>query len=133
MKKDTQPVDYITEGFLNDDYYQFIVKKSPEKYAKGILEKRESAYLEAKNSAAKTALESLTRYCYSLYLSKHPGPKNAGIKAKTGKFKQKLLSFTDRSYLYQEYYTSIAEAVLVFRIHKNGLKSDIDSLALSPE
>ncbi len=128
-----ETVDFNTEGFLNGNYYQYIIKKSPEKNTSSLVEKRESAYLEAKNSAGEIARKKLIRYCYSFYLSKHPGSKTALSTFNSRKREEKLIPFIKKAYLYQEYYTHEAEAVLVFRIYKHGLKREIDSLALSPE
>lgn len=132
-KRDKQPVDYKTEGFLNGNYYQYIIKRSPVGIASGLVEKRESAYLDAKSYADKIPLQKLTHYCYSLYLSKHPVLKNDASKHYTGKLKQKLMLYIKKRYLYQEYYTRKSEAVLVFRIYKQGLKNEVDSMALSAE
>ncbi len=129
----TQPAEFKSEGFLNDSYYQFIVIASPGKRYAGLTERRESAYLEGRNRADKTAREKLTLYCHSYYLSKHPGSKAPVSKFATGKLQSKLLPYTGKIYIYQEYYTEKDEAVLVFRIHGGGLKKEIDSLALSPD
>ncbi len=131
QNRGVQPADYKSEGFLNDSYYQFIVKASPGIGSGGLAERRESAYLEGRNRAEKTAREKLSLYCYRYYLSKSPGSKAPLSKFTTGKLQRKLLPYTGRIYIYQEYYTEKDDAVLVFRIHERGLRKEIDSLALS--
>jgi hypothetical protein len=123
--------DYTTEGFLDRDHYQVIITGKPDKDAKGLVTSRESALKSAKADMNNKIITSLVNYSLN-YHSKKLNIKNMNdIKnladAKKG-LSEKLQVFFQYGYTAFEYYNFDNSAVLVYRIFKEDLVDNIESV-----
>jgi hypothetical protein len=122
--------DFSTEGFLDRDHYQVIVKGMPEKGLKGLVAERESALNSAKAVMSKKTSASLVKYILDYNINK--------LKIKSGDIlnpedvKRNIAAgvqqFIASGYTAFEYYNPDNSAVLVFRIFKDDLIEEIESV-----
>lgn len=133
IEKKTGDNDITTEGFLSDSVFQVIVKSNPDKNTRGLVNQRESAYMNAKsriNEAASAALlEYWARYQEkNRVLNKNPQLLNRD-NAKSI-ISEKFKKVIDSGVIAHEYYRENASVVIVFRIEKNGLRQSIESIEI---
>jgi hypothetical protein len=123
--------DYTTEGFLDRDHYQVIVKGNADKEARGLTASRESALKNAKAAMNEKIITSLVNYNINYHLNKAQiknvnDVKNMGEAKKelSGKM-QEFLQYGETAF---EYYNHDFSAVLVYRLFKDGLAEKIESV-----
>jgi hypothetical protein len=123
--------DYTTEGFLDRDHYQVITTGKPDKDAKGLAVSRESALKNAKALMNDKITASLVNYSLN-YNLKLLNLKNVNDiknledakKELSGKF-QEFFQYGETAF---EYYNFDYSAVLVYRLFKDGLADNIESI-----
>lgn len=123
--------DYTTEGFLDANYFQVIIKSSPDRNAKGLVAKRDSAVRKAKERINTHTLGMLAEY-YIVSRIKEMGIKDRkeilnmdGVYATLAEELNPYLRYGSTAY---EYYEEDCSAVIVYRIFKLGLQKDIESI-----
>lgn len=121
--------DYKTEGFLDQDHYQVIVRGTPDAEARGLVFRRRSALNDAKNKIEKTVTDSLVNYNLNYHL-KDSGIKKEDIinlpEAKNG-ITDELKEYLRYGYNAFEYYNEDNSCVIVYRIYKEDLVDSIES------
>ncbi len=130
----TLTTDFRTEGFLDPDHFQVIIKAYPDRGMRGLISKRESALENAKERLNNAVIEKLSEYYLNIYLKK------MGIRDKSyiltqaekiAKLNQVMSQYLDYGYTAFEYYNEDNSAVLVHRIIKKGLRNEIESIKIS--
>ena len=123
--------DYKTEGFLDRDHYQVIITGIPNKEAKGLVARRESALNEAKIMMNNKVINSLVNYSIN-YHSKKENIKNINEIHNLAEVKKILAlefqSFLSLGYTAFEYYNPDNSVVLVYRLFKDDLIDKIESI-----
>lgn len=123
--------DYRTEGFLDPDHYQVIVEGLPDPKARGLVEKRESALKDAKARMDEVVLERLANYCLTHQARQSNIRDMADVvnlaEAKKG-MKEELNKFLRYGTIAFEYYNEDHTAVLVYRITRDNLIGDLESV-----
>ena len=119
--KEPMRSDYTTSGALSDDYFQVIIAFTPDRDYKTMADQRENSFIKAKNNIPAETERQILEY----YISQK-NIKPSDIQAD----KLELLKKTFRSYakdgnIDQEYYLADNSTVLVYRIHKTGIKQKI--------
>ncbi len=122
--------DFTTEGFLDRDHYQVIIRGMPDKGAKGLVAERESALRSAKSAMNDKIVNSLLNYLIDYHINKlkikSADIQNlADVKKNLTAGVQQFLAF---GYAAFEYYNSDNSAVLVYRIFKEDLIEKIESV-----
>lgn len=126
--------DFQTEGFLDPDHFQIVVKAYPDRGKKGLISKRESALENAEEQLNDTIIERLSDYYLTFYAKK------MGIRDKTSiifqtekmaELKKVMSRYLNHGYRAFEYYNRDSSAVLVYRIFKSGLRTEIESIKIS--
>jgi hypothetical protein len=122
--------DFKTEGFLDRDHFQIIIKGIPEKGLKGLVAERESALNSAKAAMNEKITGSLVKYILDYNIIK--------LKIKPGdiqnpdEVKKNLTSgvqqFVASGYTAYEYYNPDNSAVLVYRVFKEELIEALESI-----
>jgi hypothetical protein len=122
--------DFTTEGFLDRDHYQVIIRGVPEKGLKGLVAERESALKNAKNAMNEKISGSLLTYLYNYNYNKLKI--KAGDVLNSDEVKKNLTDgiqqFFASGYTAFEYYNADNSAVLVYRIFKEELIEKIESI-----
>ncbi len=130
----TLTTDFRTEGFLDPDHFQVIIKAYPNRGMRGLISKRESALENAKERLNNAVIEKLSEYYLNIYLKK------MGIRDKSyiltqaekiAKLNQVMSQYLDYGYTAFEYYNKDNSAILVHRIIKKGLRNEIESIKIS--
>jgi hypothetical protein len=119
--KEPQKYDYTTSGALTDNCFQVIVSMTPDKDLKTMADQRENAFIKAKDSiAAEIEKQVLLYYTVSRSVSADSLPEE-----KLNIFKERAIGYSKLGTIEQEYYLIDNSAVLVYRIYKNGIKTEI--------
>ncbi len=123
--------DYKTEGFLDCDHFQVIIKGIPDKKKRGLVFRRESALSDTKSKMNKIITERLVDYNlnYQIKKQKITDTKNilniAEIKENLAKEFKEYIQYGHIAF---EYYNENNSAVIVYRIFKYDLIEDIESI-----
>jgi len=127
--------DYTTEGFLDKDHYQSIIKGSPDRKKRGLVKRRESALNDAKSKMNDKIIKSLANYSLNYQLKKM-GVK-LDVKGKTNilnlaevekTINEMLTPLLQYGHITFEYYNENNSAVIVYRIFKDDLVDEIESI-----
>lgn len=122
--------DYKTEGFLDQDHYQVIVRGIPDPEVRGLVFRRRSALNDAKSRLEKTVTDSLVNYSLNFHI-KESGIKEEDIinlpDVKTG-LADGLKEYLSCGYNAFEYYNEDNSCILVYRIFKEDLADSIESV-----
>lgn len=112
--------DFTTSGPLGEDCFQVLIKVEPDKDAVTMHERRESAFIKAKKIIYSEAENQIIKYYDSVKkdtASDQQGD-DSGIKKAAS-------SYAGSGKLEQEFYLGDDSVVLIYRIYKKGIKSDI--------
>ncbi len=123
--------DYKTEGFLDCDHFQVIVKGAPDKEKRGLVFKRDSALKDAKSRVNEAVVQSLVDYNVSHQIKKLNAAniKNIqNIEEVKKKLRAELNEYLQYGYIAFEYYGKNCSAVIVYRIYKDDLIDSIESI-----
>jgi hypothetical protein len=126
--------DFRTEGFLDPDHFQIVIKAYPDRGMRGLINKRESALENAKERLNNAVIEKLSEYYLNIYLKKMGIRDKSHILTqaeKIAKLNQVMSQYLDYGYTAFEYYNEDNSAVLVHRIIKKGLRNEIESIKIS--
>ena len=126
--------DFKTEGFLDPDHFQIVVKAYPDKGKRGLINKRESALENAEEQLNNTVIEKLSEYYLTFHFNKMGIRDKTSIITQTEKMaelKKVMSRYLNHGYRAFEYYNEDNSAVLVHRIFKNGLRTEIESIQIS--
>ncbi len=123
--------DYKTEGFLDRDHFQVVITGSPDKESRGLVAKREAAFRNAKSRLEDGVIDRLVSYSVDNQVKKS-GIKDVKDILNMDEVKRELVAGM-REYLRYgrvafEYYNEDCSAVLVYRIFKDDLVDDIESV-----
>lgn len=128
--------NFTTNGFLDANHFQAIVTGYPDNKDMGLVNKRESSIKKAKQKINKTVINQLSQYCIK-YNARKNGITNTAtipdLMMKTIEIKQKLHPFLRYGQVAFKYYNEDHSAVIVYRIVKEELKNDIESIYLAYE
>jgi hypothetical protein len=125
-----------TNGFITENCYQAILEIEPDDSAMGLVAKRESAFLRAKNAQlSDLAMENLANYCFNSQLK-------AGIIEKNKKaadhavYKKALLNkikgFAGAGKITFVYYDEKNYMIIGYRMFKMGFKKKLDDIINPP-
>ncbi len=120
--------EFQHEGFINSNIYQTLIVSQPEKDITGHVNQRDSAYINAKKNLTDIVSGNLAKYCINKKLTSLPV--NTKISEESeAKLKEKLQKYVEYGKIIFEYYNENNSVVLGYRIKKNGLKFEIDSIS----
>ena len=121
-----------TNGFINENCYQAILQLEPEESAMGLVAKRESAYLKAKNSLLyDLAIVNLANYCYDSQLKAGAIDKNlkaAEQAAHRNALIDKIKGVAGTGKIAFVYYNEKNSMVIGYRMYKIGFKKKLDGI-----
>ena len=110
-------INFTDEGFINDNIFQVIIKGFPDKKAKTLVAQRETAKANAAALIENTPISKLADHICA-------PAKYAGF-SETVELFQKYKKY---GYIYEEFYLIDNSITIVYRLRKNGLKKDIESV-----
>lgn len=123
--------DYKTEGFLDRDHFQVIVTGTPNKESRGLVFRREAALRNAKSRLEDVVIDKLVSYSVDNQV-KNLSLKMADdilnmeeMKKSLGEKMRQYLKYGNIAF---EYYNEDCTAVLVYRIFKDELVEDVESV-----
>ena len=123
--------DYKTEGFLDRDHFQVVITGTPDKESRGLVFKRESALRVAKSRMEDVVIDKLVSYSVD-YQVKELHLKDADDILNMDEIKRSLKIEMCEYFKYGciafEYYNEDCTAVLVYRIFKDELVEDLESV-----
>jgi hypothetical protein len=125
-----------TNGFINENCYQAILKLEPEESAMGLVAKRESAFLKAKNSLLyDLAIENLANYCYDSQLKTGTVDKNKKT-AEQAAYKNALIDkikgLANTGKISFIYYNEKNCMMIGYRMDKIGFKKKLEGIINPP-
>ena len=122
--------DYKTEGFLDFHHFQVIITDIPDKKKRGLVERRDSALENAKSRMHEVILEKLIEYCLNNQCAKANVRIDdiLNLTEVKGKLKEELNSYLKYGYIAFNYYNEDNSVVIVYRIYKDDLYYDIESV-----
>jgi hypothetical protein len=130
------PIEIKTNGFINDNNYQAILEIESDDSSRGLVARRESAYLKAKSAQLDDlALESLVNYCIDSQLKAGIIEKNKStpdINAHKAVLKSKLKGLAGGGKIAFVYYNEKNAMVIGYRIFSIGFKKKLDAVIASP-
>jgi hypothetical protein len=110
-------INFTDEGFINDNIFQVILKGLPDKKTKTMVAQRETARANAAALIDNVPISKLAGHiCASAQY--------AGF-SETIELFQKYKKY---GYIYEEFYLIDNSVNIVYRLYKNGLKKDIESV-----
>lgn len=122
--------DFKTEGFLDRDHYQVIIKGFPDKRSRGLVQRRECAIKDARTKMNEIIIDSLANYCLDYQFERLAIKDESDVlnlmKVKS-KLRKRMMKYMRFGYIAFEYYNEDHSAVIVFRIYKEDLLSNIES------
>lgn len=119
--REPQKYDYTTSGALTDDCFQVIITMTPDREFKTMADQRENAFIKAKDRIpAETEKQIKEFYAAGNSINIADMPQD-----KVNLLKEKSETYSKQGIIDQEYYLIDNSAVLVYRIFKNGIKSEI--------
>ncbi len=124
--------DYGTAGFISKSCFQAPVTVKPDDDACGLVEQRESAYLNARTADIREeALSILTEYAFETMVSNRkeiksePRDEQERIR---GEIREELESVVKFGRVVERYFNKNAEYVLVYRIVKPGFRNRVETI-----
>jgi hypothetical protein len=125
-----------TNGFLTDNCYQALIEIEPDETARGLVAKRESAYLNAKKADLNIlAVENLANYCIDTQLK-------TGIIDKTKKnfdhvthknaLLQHIRSIAGSGSIAFIFFNEKNSMIIGYRIFTIGFKKKLDAIITTP-
>lgn len=119
--KEPMRSDYTTSGILADDYFQAIITYPPDKEFKTMAGQRENSFIKAKNNLIAETEKQILLY----YISQKKININDIQTETMSRLKEKFMEYAKDGNIDQEYYLPDNSTVLVYRIHKTGIKQKI--------
>lgn len=122
--------DFRTEGFLDGDHFQVVVKGMPDPTARGLVARRESALKEAESKIAGAVASGIGAYRLD-HLMRGLEPADRArvtnlprVRAEIERDSAAYVKYGRRAF---EYYNEDHSAVIVFRIYRKGLQKSLES------
>ncbi len=122
--------DFRTEGFLDGDHFQVIVRGRPDPSARGLVGRRDSARREAESRIAEAVASGIAAYRLD-HLMRGLDPADrvritnlAEVRAGLAREAAGFVRYGHRAF---EYYDEDHSAVIVFRIYRKGLQKSLES------
>lgn len=119
--KEPMRSDYTTSGALSDDYFQAIITFPPDKEFRTMADQRENSFIKAKNNI----ISETERQILAYYISQKNLIPDDIQTEKLNQLKETFRSYANYGNIDQEYYLPDNSTVLVYRIHKSGIKQKI--------
>jgi len=125
-----------TNGFLTDNCYQAILEIEPEDGSRGLVARRESAYLRAKNVNVKElAIHNLADYCIDNQAKnaiKDKNKKEAFPAEAKNELIKKLRGYVIGGSIAFVYYNEKGSMIIGYRIFRPGFKKKVASIINPP-
>lgn len=125
-----------TNGFINENCYQAILQVEPDASAMGLVAKRESAFLKAKNALLyDLAVENLANYCFDSRLKAGVIEKNkkaAEQAAYKNALAEKIKGLSGAGKIVFVYYNEKNCMVIGYRMFKIGFRKKLDGIINPP-
>lgn len=129
-------LEITTNGCISDNYYQAILVIDPDENARGLVARRESAYLKAKSAhLSDMTLENLVNYCIDSRLK-------AGIIEKNYKdvdqashraaLADKLKGMSRHGKIAFVYYNEKSAMIIGYRVFTIGFRKKLDAIIAAP-
>ena len=128
--------DIKTNGFLSDSCYQALLEIEPEDGSRGLVARRESAYLKAKNVNVKElAIQNLANYCIDSQAksgAKDRGKKDAVQAEAKNEIVKKIRGFVIGGSTSFVYYNEKGSMIIGYRISRPGFRKKLVSIINPP-
>jgi hypothetical protein len=111
--------DFSTSGTLGEDCFQVVIKMEPDKDAASMYERRQSAYIKARKDVYTEAEKQIISYCLSARTET-----GTLSEADESGIKKIAADYAESGKLEQEFYLIDDSVVLIYRIHKKGIKNE---------
>ena len=126
-------VNFDTEGFINEDTFQVIIRESPDQNLQGLVLRRENALIKAKTSIKNTVMNTLINYCIDNFI------KTSNLKINTRdelvnlhdiqkNLHEKLEKYYRRGYTSYEIFNEDQSVTICYRMTKSDLKKELESI-----
>lgn len=129
-----QAKDFTSTGFIDDGTLQVIVVAEADKSVRGLVARRDSARKNAERNFAELAAGGIADFRLGQCPKNTHAPQSRGqqsIDQKRALMESSRL-FVENGKRVAEYYREDESLVIVFRIAKSGIRSDIDALKCEP-
>ncbi|GAF92953.1 unnamed protein product, partial [marine sediment metagenome] len=120
--------------FLNSNCFQVIIEQSPDKNRRGLVNKRENASLKVKSNINEIILNRLFKYCINHNIKKNKiidANENLNFPEVKKSISDKFKSYLSYGSIAEKYYKEDNSIVVIYRIFKNDLKNEIESIEIN--
>jgi hypothetical protein len=125
-----------TNGFLSDSCYQAILEIEPEEGSRGLVARRESAYLKAKNVNVKDlAIQNIANYCIDSHpksAAKDKGRKEPVQSETRNDLVKKIRSLVIGGSISFVYYNEKGSMIIGYRISRPGFRKKLATIINPP-
>lgn len=129
-------MDITSSGFVDDNHYQAILVIDPDDAARGLVAKRESAYLKAKGAQLNDlALESLVNYCIDSQLQAgliDRSRKDFDLSAHRSALTDSLKGMARHGKIAFVYYNEKNAMIIGYRVYSLGFRKRLDAIIAAP-
>ncbi|HOP63123.1 MAG TPA: hypothetical protein PK358_10940 [Spirochaetota bacterium] len=115
--KEPYASDFTTSGPLGEDCFQVVVKAVPDREAITMHERRESAFIKARENIYAEAEKQIAAYITSVREKQ-----GTAVKDDADDIKKTARGYAESGKVEQEFYLIDNTAVLIYRIHNKGIK-----------
>lgn len=122
--------DIKTNGFIGDTIFQTTVTSQPSSDCYGLVARRESAVIRARNDVQKKTIDALVDFRIDIAVTAGATIEPSLIPNIREYLHDKFLPIVVKGIIMEEYYGKNDEATIVFRIEKSGLKKTISSISI---
>lgn len=122
--------DFRTEGFLDPDHFQVIVRGAPAPGARGLVARRESALKAAESRIPEAVADAVGTYrleCLLRRLEPADRPLVTNLEQVRAELWKEAAGYVRYGRRAFEYYNEDHSAVIVYRIYRGGLRASFES------
>ncbi len=129
-------IDITTNGFVSDSHFQALIEIVPDEASRGLVARRESAYLRAKSARLNDmAFESLVNYCIDSQLKTgilEKNRKDFDLAAHRTALADKLKGTVRHGKIAFVYYNEKNAMIIGYRVFAIGFRKKVDAIITAP-
>jgi hypothetical protein len=123
--------DFQTEGFLDSNHFQAVIRGTADPSSRGLVETRESSLRNARWKMESTVTGRLSEYCFNCRMQAL-GIKDRGeilnLAEAESSLNGSLIALYKKGHTAFEYYDRDCSAVIVYRIYGRNLQSRLEHM-----
>jgi hypothetical protein len=122
-------IDISTTGFIDDNTFQVIITSPPDENTTGLVPERESSIIRARNKMESDVIIHIKSYIVN-YCNETNRKDIASVIGENTDIEKNLREYLAVGGIFTEYFDKNNNAVIAYRIKKNGLKNEFNRIPL---